>query len=73
MCELKSCGSTVKAEVCSSERDVRSVTLSLINDQINQIKTLKWIYSVIINDSLQVKFDVKEQGRFQLYHYDSHV
>lgn len=45
----------------------------LINDQINPIRAPKWIYGVKINYASQVTFDVKEQRRLHLYHYDSHV
>lgn len=56
-----------------SSRRPPPITLPLINDQINPIRALKWFYSVVINDSSQVTFDVKEQRSVQLYHCERHV
>ena len=73
MTDLKIMWWLYKTEVHTSEWGVPSIILTVINDQINQFRTLEWIYSIMINDSLQVTSDVKEQRRIQLYSCDSHV
>lgn len=71
MSELKSRREAVEKTVHFSGLGVPSIILPLINEQINPIRAPEWIYSVIINYSLQVTFDVEEQGRFRSYHCQS--